>query len=89
MQLLPRLGLYIEQIDLSIPIGVFAPNQYNFSGGYRQSTASPQWILHAHCQYRPDIPIYLIHLNRVIDFLFCAPEETSEGVDKLVIDGAG
>lgn len=87
MKLLPSLRLHVEQVDLTVSVGVLTSYEDDLCWTYWQSATSPKRILHSDSQDGPDIAINLIDLNWVIYFLFCAAEEASESVDELIVDG--
>ena len=89
VQWLPVFSIYIEKMHLTISVCVLTTDQQDFIWRNRKSTASPEWVLHSHCEYLPQILLDLIELDAVIDFLFSASEESTKGVDGLVTDGAG
>ena len=89
VELLPRLRLNVEQVDFSIPVGVLAADQDYLGRRDGQGRACPQGVLHSNCEHRPDVLLDFIHLDGVVYLLLGASEETSEGVDELVVERAG
>ena len=86
---LPVLGVNIKEVDFTISVCVLTTNQQNLIGRNSKSTASPEWVLHPHSEYLPEILFHFVELNAVIDFLFSTSEEPTKGVNALVTNGAG
>jgi len=89
VQWLPVLSIYIEEVDLAISVCVLTTDQQDLIWRNCKSTASPEWVLHSHCEYLPQILLDFIELDAVIDFLLSASEESTKGVDGLIAYGAG
>ena len=89
VQWLPVLSIYIEEVDLAISVCVLTTDQQDLIWRNCKSTTSPEWVLHSHCEYLPQILLDFIELDAVIDFLLSASEESTKGVDGLIADGAG
>ena len=89
VQWLPVLSIYIEEVDLAISVSVLTTDQQDLIWRNRKSTASPEWVLHSHCEYLPQILLDFIELDAVIDFLLSASEKSTKGVDGLIAYGAG
>jgi len=89
VQRAPCLTLHIEQVHLSVSVRVLAANQNDFCWADSQSGARPKWILHADSEDDPWVLINVVHLNRIVDLLLGATEETAKSVDELVVDRAG
>ena len=45
MQTLPSLAVHIEQVDLTVSVGVLASYQDDFRRAHGQGAACPKWIL--------------------------------------------
>ena len=89
VQWLPVLSIYIEEVDLAISVCVLTTDQQDLIWRNSKSTASPEWVLHPHSEYLPEILLHFVELNAVIDFLFSTSEESTKGVDGLIANGAG
>ncbi len=50
--------------------------------------AKTSTYLHSDAQYLPDVFLNVEHLNTIVDFLFSAAEESSKGIDTLIINCA-
>ena len=86
---LPVLGVNVKEVDLTISVCVLTTDQQNLVGRNSKSTASPEWVLHPHSEYLPEILLDFVELNAIIDFLLSTSEESTKGVDALVANGAG
>ena len=84
----PSLALHIEQVHFAISIGVLAANEDDFRRGHSQGGARPKRILHTYSKNDPSIFVDIIHFYGVIDLLLGTSEESSEGVDELIINRA-
>ena len=89
VQRAPSLALNVEQVDFAIAIGVFAADEDDLSGADGESRAGPEWVLHSHGEHRPGVLVNIIDFNRVINLLLGRAKEATEGVDELIVDGAG
>ena len=84
----PSLALYIEQMHFAISISVFASDEYDFRRRDCQGGASPEGILHTNSKNDPSVFVNIIHFYGVINLLLSTSEESSEGIDKLIINSA-
>ena len=72
----------------AISIGVLAADEYDFRRGHSQGGARPKRILHTYSKNDPSVFVDIIHFNGVINLLLGTSEESSEGVDELIINRA-
>ena len=86
MQWLPVLGVHVEEVHLSVSVGILSTDQEDLVVRNCDGAASPKWVLHPNCEDLPQVLLHLVELNAVVNLLLCASKETSESVDALVSD---
>lgn len=69
----------------AISVRVLSSYQDYLIRGNRQSTASPERILHPDREYLPDILLHIKHFNAVVDLLLSTTKEATKRVDELII----
>ena len=88
VQWLPVLSIHVEEVHLSISVGVLSTDQEDLVVRNCDGAASPKWVLHSNGEDLPQVLLHLVELNAVINLLLCASKEPSEGVNALVSDRA-
>jgi len=85
----PSLTLNIEEVNFTVSVRILTTNENDFCWGDREGRAGPQRVLHANSQDNPGVLVDVVDFNRIIDLLFSAAEEATEGINELIVDCAG